>query len=254
MILPVALALIVSAAVKGETVTYADKDGAVLEGYVAYDDKLKNKRPAIIVVHEWKGITDDTKQRALELAKEGYVAFAADIYGKGVRPKDNESAGKEASKYRGADRSLLRARARAAVDEVVKRKDVDASKVAAIGFCFGGTTVLELAKSGAAVTGVVSFHGGLDAPVKGDSKNIKGKVLVLHGAADPFVKKDDIAAFTADLDDAKVDWTMINYSGAVHSFTVKSAGNDPSKGAAYDAKAEKRAFAAMRAFFAELFP
>jgi dienelactone hydrolase len=198
------------------------------------------------------GISADTELRAKELAEQGFVAFAADIYGKGVRPTDMKSAGEQAGKYK-ADRKLLRARAKAALDTLVARKDVDAARVAAIGFCFGGTTALELAKAGAPLAGVVSFHGGLDAPVAGDSKNIKGKVLVLHGAADPFVPQKDIDAFIKDLNDAKVDWTMTSYAGAVHAFTVKGAGNHPSKGAAYDEKASKRSFAAMKTFFAEIF-
>lgn len=252
MIAPLALALVVAAGIKVETVEYKDKDGAALEGKVAFDDANKNKKPGVVVVHDWMGVSDDTEGRIKELAAMGYVAFAADIYGKGVRPKDMKGAGEQAGKFK-ADRKLMRSRAQAALDVLVKRADVDASKVAAMGFCFGGTTAIELAKSGAPLKGVVSFHGGLDAPVAGDSKNIKGKVLVLHGAADPFVKQADIDAFVKDLNDAKVDWTMTSYAGAVHAFTVKAAGNDPSKGAAYDEKVSKRAFLAMKAFFDEIF-
>lgn len=252
MITSLALALVVAAGVKVDTVEYKDKDGAVLEGKVAYDDAAKGKRPGVVVVHDWMGISDDTELRIKELAGMGYVAFAADIYGKGVRPKDPKAAGEQAGKFK-ADRKLLRSRAQAALDTLLKRPDVDANKVAAMGFCFGGTTAIELAKSGAPLKGIVSFHGGLDAPVAGDSKNIKGKVLVLHGAADPYVPQKDIDAFVKDLNDAKVDWTMTSYAGAVHAFTVKAAGNDPSKGAAYDERASKRAFVAMKAFFDEIF-
>jgi dienelactone hydrolase len=252
MLVPLALSLVVAAGIKVDTVEYKDKDGAVLEGKVAYDDAAKGKRPAVVVVHDWMGISDNTELRIKELAQLGYVAIAADLYGKGVRPKDAKAAGAEAGRLK-ADRSIMRDRARAALDVVSKRADVDANKVAAIGFCFGGTTVVELAKSGAPLKGIVSFHGGLDAPVKGDSKHIKGKVLVLHGAADPFVPKKDIDAFLKDLDDAKVDWTMTSYAGAVHAFTVPAAGNDPSKGAAYNEKVSKRAFTAMKAFFDEIF-
>lgn len=248
----VALGLLLGSAIKMEKVEYKDKDGTVLEGVVAFDDAAKDKRPAVVIVHDWMGITDNTELRAREVAQLGYVAFAADIYGKGVRPKDTKGAMEQAGKFKN-DRALMRRRAQAAVDTVVLRKDVDATRVAAMGFCFGGTTALELAKSGSALKGVVSFHGGLDAPVPGDSKNIKGKILVLHGAADPFVPQKDIDAFVKDLNDAKVDWTMTSYSGAVHAFTVPGAGNDPTKGAAYDERASKRAFAAMRAFFEEIF-
>ena len=247
-----AIALALSAGIKTEKVAYTDAAGTALEGVVAWDDAAKGKRPAVVVIHDWMGISDNTELRARELAQMGYVAFAADIYGKGVRPKDQKGAGELAGKFKG-DRALLRKRAQAAVDVVSKRADVDTTKIAAIGFCFGGTTTIELAKSGAPLKGIVSFHGGLDAPVAGDSKNIKGKVLVLHGAADPFVPQKDIEAFSKDLNDAKIDWTMTSYAGAVHAFTVPAAGNDPSKGAAYDEKASKRAFIAMKAFFDEIF-
>ncbi len=241
-----------AAHIQVEKVAYAAKDGAPLEGLIAYDDSIKGKRPAVVVVHDWMGISGDTEQRARELAQMGYVAFAADIYGKGVRPKDAKAAAEQAGKFKG-DRALLRSRAQAALDVVAKNANVDAGKIAAIGFCFGGTTALELAKSGAPLRGVVSFHGGLDAVTAGDSKNIKGKVLVLHGADDPYVPQKDIAAFVKDLDAAKVDWTMTSYSGAVHAFTVVGAGTDNSKGAAYNERATKRAFAATKAFFDEIF-
>lgn len=251
-----ALAFVVASGIKVEKVEYQDtskaKDGVVLEGLVAYDDAAKGTHPAVVVVHDWMGISQNTEQRIKELAAMGYVAFAADIYGKGVRPTDAKSAGEQAGKFK-ADRALMRRRAQAALDVVSARKDVDKNKIAAMGFCFGGTTALELGKSGAPLKGVVSFHGGLDAVTPGDSKNIKGKVLVLHGAADPFVPQKDIDAFLKDLNDAKVDWTMTSYAGAVHAFTVPGAGNDPSKGAAYDEKASKRAFAAMKSFFDEIF-
>ena len=247
-----AIAVAMSAVIKVDKVTYADAAGATLEGLVAYDDAAKGKRPAVVVIHDWMGITDHTEQRAVELAGMGYVAFAADLYGQGVRPADQQAAGTLAGKLKG-NRALMRTRARAALDAVSTRADVDTSKLAAIGFCFGGTAAIELAKSGAPLTGVVSFHGGLDAPVAGESKNIKGKVLVLHGAADPFVPHQDIEAFTKDLNDAKIDWTMTSYAGAVHAFTVPAAGNDPKKGAAYNDTVSKRAFVAMKAFFDEIF-
>ena len=247
-----ALALSTSAAITSEKVEYKDASGTVLQGVVVYDNAKPGKHPGVLVIHDWMGLSADTEMRARELAEQGYVAFAADIYGKGVRPTDVKGAAEQATKYK-TDRKLMRVRATAALDVLLARKDVDAAHVAAIGFCFGGTTAIELAKSGARLAGVVSFHGGLDAPVAGESKRITGKVLVLHGAADPFVPQKDIDAFLKDLNDAKVDWTMTSYAGAVHAFTVKAAGTDPSKGAAYDDKASKRAFAAMKSFFAEIF-
>jgi dienelactone hydrolase len=239
------------AKVRSKLVEYKDGD-VVLEGYLAYDDAAKGKRPGVLVAHAWMGLDDNAKKRADMLAGLGYVAFAADIYGKGVRPKSRDEAGKLAGQYKG-DRKLLRARVTAALAELVKQPNVDVARIAAIGYCFGGTTALELARSGAAITGVVSFHGGLDTPTPDDAKNIKGKVLVLTGAADPSVKPDAIVAFGKEMTDAGVDWQVVAYGGAVHCFTHADAGNDPSKGCAYDAKADKRSWQAMRDFFDELF-
>jgi dienelactone hydrolase len=239
------------AKVQSQTITY--KQGKVeLEGYLAWDDASATKRPGVLVVHDWMGITDHTRKEADRLAELGYVAFAADIYGKGVRPTDPKSAGEQAGKLK-SDRKLLRARARAALDVLTKNKLVDASKVAAIGFCFGGTTALELARDGAPLAGTVSFHGGLSTPTPADAKNIKGKVLVLHGADDPNVPPDEVAAFQKEMRDAGVDWQFVAYGGAVHAFTVPAAGNDNSKGAAYNAKADARSWQAMKDFFAEIF-
>ena len=234
MLLPV----LAEAKVKTETVEYKQGD-TVLEGYWAWDDAAKKPKPAVIVVHEWKGPGEYTRQRAQQLAKLGYVAFAADIYGKDVRPRSHEEAGKAAGMLR-ENRDLMRARAQAAIDLVAKDKRVDPSKMAAIGYCFGGTTVLELARSGAKVGGVVSFHGGLDSPAPADGKNIKSRVLVLHGASDKGISDADKLAFEKELTDAKVDWQLVEYGGAVHCFTHKDAGNDPSKGCAYDARADTK--------------
>jgi len=186
------------------------------------------------------------------LAQLGYVAFCADIYGKGVRPKDPQEAGPLAGKYK-SDRQLLRARVNAGLEALRQQPLVDPKRIAAIGYCFGGTTVLELARSGADIAGVVSFHGGLDSPTPADGKNIKCKILVCHGADDPFEKPADLAAFQSELRDAKVDWQLIEYGGAVHAFTQPMAGNDNSKGAAYNEKADKRSWEAMKQFFAEIF-
>lgn len=247
----VLLATRAEAKVHGQLVEYRQGD-TVLEGYLAFDDAAKGKRPGVLVVHAWMGLDDNAKQRADMLAQLGYVAFAADIYGKGMRPKDRAEAGKLAGTYKG-DRKLLRERVNAGLAELVKNPKVDAAKTAAIGYCFGGTAVLELARSGARVAGVVSFHGGLDSPAPADGKQIKAKVLVLHGAADFHQKPADVAAFQKELADAKVDWQFVEYGGAAHCFTDKTAGTDPSTGCAYDPVADMRSWAAMRAFFDELF-
>src|SRR5580704_3790066 len=162
------------AALKTQTVDYKQGD-TVLEGYLSYDDAFTGKRPGILVVHEWKGLNGYAKRRADMLAQLGYVAFAADIYGKGIRPQTIAEAGALAGKYK-ADRALLRARVNAGLDVLKSQPNVDASQLAAIGYCFGGTAVLELGRSGADVKGIVSFHGGLSTPTPQDGKNIKAKV------------------------------------------------------------------------------
>lgn len=237
--------------IKTEMIEYKQGD-TVLEGILAYDDSIKGKQPGILVVHNWLGITGQTERRIKMLAELGYVAFAADIYGKGIRPKDSGEAGQQATLYK-SDRALLRERALAGLDVLKKNAMVDENKLAAIGYCFGGTTALEIARSGSDVAGVVSFHGGLNSPTPEDAKNIKAKILVLHGADDPYVPAEEIADFQKEMTDAKADWQMIYYSNAVHSFTEKEAGNDNSKGAAYNEKADARSWEAMKQFFGEIF-
>ena len=246
-----ALALPASARVKTEMVEYKQGD-AVLQGYVSYDESVTGKRPGIVVIHDWMGVTDDTRMRTEMLARLGYVALAADIYGKGVRPKNNEEAQAEAGKFY-KDRALLRARGKAALDFLMSRPEVDPSQVAVMGYCFGGGASLELAMSGAPLKGVVTFHGSLPTGTPEDAKNIKGKVLILHGADDPFVKQSDVTAFMDEMRKAGVDWELVQYSGAVHGFTVRRSGNDPSKGMAYDPEADRRSWQAMKDFFAEVF-
>ena len=248
----VALALMGSARaeIKTETVEYQQGD-ATLEGFHAYDDSIQGKRPAVLIVHQWKGLGAYEKKRAEMLAKLGYNVFAADIYGKGIRPASPKEAGALAGKYK-SDRALLRERVKAGLAALRKNDMTDPKKVAAIGYCFGGTTVLELARSGADLSGVVSFHGGLSSPNPGDAKNIKAKVLVLHGADDPHVMPE-VPDFQEEMRKAGVDWEFVSYGGAVHSFTDWNAGNDNSKGAAYNEKADKRSWEAMKEFFAEIF-
>ena len=228
------------------------KDGSTkLQGYMVYDDTLVTKAsPGVLIVHNWMGLTDETKSKADAVAALGYVAFAADIYGADVHPKDADEAGKLAGSYKG-DRAKLRKRAMAGLDAMKKEKNVDSKRLAAIGYCFGGTTALELGRAGAPLRSIATFHAGLDSPKPADGKNIKAHVLVLHGADDPFNKHDDVHAFQDEMRSNKVDWQMVSYGGAVHSFTEKGAGNDNSKGAAYNEAADKRSWQAMTDFFKE---
>lgn len=225
---------------------------ATLEGYLAYDDSFTGKRPGVLVIHEWKGLNDYAKMRADKLAGLGYVAFALDMYGEGIRPTDPKEASAQAAIYY-KDRPLMRSRAQAGLDQLLANPLVDKSKVAVIGYCFGGSCALELARSGAPVAGTVTFHGGLTTPTPQDAVNVKGKVLVLHGGADPNVKPEDVAALEKEMTDAKVDWQVNIYSDAVHGFTNPANGDDPSKGVAYNARADARSWEAMKAFFAEIF-
>ncbi len=239
-----------SAAVHGETVLYKH-EGVELEGYISYEDATEVKRPAILVVHEWKGLGDYAKRRADQLAALGYVAFAADMYGKNVRPQTHEDAGKQAGIYK-SDRLLMRGRILAAYNLLKEHPIVDNTKIGAIGYCFGGTTVLELARSGADVKGVVSFHGDLSTPNMADAKNIKGKVLIEQGGDDNFTLPG-VDAFKKEMKDADVDMRFDSYPGAVHSFTVREAGSAPATGMAYNEDADRKSWDSMRAFFEEVF-
>jgi dienelactone hydrolase len=245
-----AMAFAQGPSVKSKSVDYA-VGGAPLEGYVAYDDAKKGPQPGILIVHDWMGLGQFAKDKADELAKQGYVAFAVDIYGKGVRPKNAEEAAKAAGKFKD-ERNVLRARIRAGYDRLTAMSQVDPKRVVVMGYCFGGTTALELARSGAPLAGTVSFHGGLSTPTPADAKHIKGPVLVLHGADDPFVPPAEVAAFKDEMAKAKVNMEFVAYKGSVHSFTNPAAGNDNSKGAAYNAAADRESWAAFQKFLGEV--
>ena len=240
------------AAIKTEPIQYKVGD-TTFEGVLYYDDADSAPRRAVLVCHEWWGLNDYSKKRAEQLAQMGYVAFAVDVYGKGVQAKTQEEAAKMATALRSGDRATLRARINAALTALKARKEVDPKKIAAIGYCFGGTTALELARSGADILGVVGFHAGLSTPNPADAKNIKGKILICHGGDDPFVPMPEVNAFLDEMKAAKVNYQINIYSGAVHTFTNPAAGNDPSKGSAYNAQADHRSFEEMKQFFAELF-
>jgi dienelactone hydrolase len=240
------------AELKTRTVEYKHAD-AVLEGYLAYDTAGPAKKPGILVVHEWNGINPHTRQSVERLAALGYVAFAPDIYGKGIRPATPDEAKAESSKY-GGNRALLRSRVQAGLAELEKQPNVDPAKIAAIGYCFGGMTVLELARSGAKVAGVATFHGILATPTPADAKNIQAKVLVLHGADDPFVPDAQVKAFEDEMRAGGVDWVLVKYSKSVHAFTNPMHGTDHTKPVAYNATTDRRSWEALKVFLAELFP
>ncbi len=238
------------AKLQSRTIEYKQGD-TVLEGYLAWDDKYKGSRPAVMVVHEWNGIDDYIRARTDQLAGLGYVAFAADIYGKGVRPTSMEDAAKTSSLYK-ADPKLWHARAVAGLETLKAQRNVHKAKVAAIGYCFGGSTVLELARVGTELNGVVSFHGNFATKNEAKPGAIRTKILVLHGANDPFVKEEEYEDFVEEMIKSKADWQMVSYGNAVHKFSNPHAGNEPAKGYAYDASADQRSWEAMKAFFKEV--
>lgn len=250
-----------SAGIKTQTLEYKQGD-ATLKGFLAYDDAQTGPRPGVIVVHEWYGLNDYAKARAEQLAKLGYVALAADIYGDGKVVATAEEAGKLATRFR-SDAALLRSRITAALETLRKNPNVDPSRVAAVGYCFGGTTVLELARSGADLAGVVSFHGGLgpvpmadgsaaEAPASG-FRGIRAKVLVCTGADDPMAKPEQVAAFQDEMRRLKADCQVVSYSDAVHGFTNPANEKSTNPAVKYNAAADKLSWERMKQFFAEIF-
>jgi dienelactone hydrolase len=241
----------VKAEIHTEAVEYK-QGNTLLQGFVTYDDKLAAKRPGVVIVHDWMGVGPFAKTRAEELAAMGYTAFVADIYGKDVKPKNTDDAGKTSGIYK-TDRKLLRDRVTAAYQELGKHKTVDPKRMGVMGYCFGGMTALELARSGAKLNGVISFHGNLDTPAPADAKNITGELLILHGADDPYVPPAQVAAFEKEMKDAGVKYSITKYPGAVHAFTNPDAGSDKSKGSAYNAEATAKSTEAMKSFWNRVF-
>jgi len=227
-----------------------EHDGVVLEGYVAYDDSVAERAPGVLVIHQWMGLTDYERRRARMLAELGYVAFAADVYGRGVRPSNTDEARAEAGAYYG-DRQLLRARVAAGLEQLRQHRRTDPTRMAAIGYCFGGGAALELARAGADLQGIVSFHGSLDTPLPADT--VRAPLLVCHGAVDPHVGPEAVRGFIEEMEAAGADYQLIMYADAVHAFTQPAAGNDPSRGAAYNANADRRSWQHMQLFFDEIF-
>lgn len=240
-----------TAAMRSEPVSYSLGD-TEMAGVLVYDDASADKRPGLLMVPNWYGVNDSQIDKAKAIAGSRYVIFIADVYGKTVRPTNNEEAGKAATgMYQ--DRSVLRQRTRAALEAFKGRAGevpVDLSRLGAIGFCFGGATVLELARDGVELAGVASFHGNLSADPKWPASTIKTPILAMNGADDTYVPAEQIQAFTKEMQSAGADFQFVNFGGAVHCFAEPDA-NSP--GCMYNERAAKRGFALMNAFFDEAF-
>lgn len=227
-------------------------DGQSYESRLAFDADHKGPRPGLLMAPNWMGISAGAEEIARSVASKGFVVLIADLYGQSVRPQNGDEAGAAMMPLKN-DRGLLRRRMQAAFEQLQGQGEaaVDTSKLATFGFCFGGCCALELARNGAPVKAAVSFHGSLDTPNVNDAKNIQGSVLVLHGASDPLVPKEQLPAFEAEMNAAGVDWQLLSYGGAVHSFTDPHA-NVPGK-MMYDAKTATRAFVSMHNLLDEVF-
>jgi dienelactone hydrolase len=243
------------AAIREEPVTYKD-GGTEMKGFVVYDDATKDKRPGVVVVHEWWGITKHVHGEARKLAEQGYTAFIADMYGD-AKTADNP---KDAGALSGGvmkDPQAMQARFDAARDALARHATVDPGRIGAVGYCFGGAVVLNMARAGADLAGVAAFHAGLGANVGAAVPGkVKAKLLVLNGADDPFVKPEQIDAFKKEMDAAKVDYRFINYPGAVHAFTnpeATEAGKKFNLPLAYNAEVDKQAKAEAAKFFVDVF-
>jgi dienelactone hydrolase len=226
----------------------------VFEGFLAYDDASKEKRPGILIAHNKRGISEHTESIAIKLAKLGYVAFAADAYGKGIRfTKEDDDGSTEQSQKLKKDRAMTRARIRAAYDVLTADSHVDTTKLGVSGYCLGGMVALELARSGAPVQAVAIFHGTLDTPTPEDEKNIKGRVLVMHGMDDRSVPVTDAYKLADELRAAKVNFQLELYSGVLHGFTEPANKPNPKTKTAYDARADQKSWASMQDLFNEAF-
>lgn len=226
-------------------------DATSVESVLVYDD-AGAKRPGLVMVPNWMGVNDAQIAKAKAIAGSEFVVLVADVYGVDTRPTNADEAGKAASAMY-ADRAALRARVNAALDQLASASGIplDATKLGAIGFCFGGATALELARSGADIAGVVSFHGNLGTELPARTGDVKARVLAINGGDDRYVPAEQINAFTSEMAGAGVDWQFVNLGGAVHCFAEADAQSPP--GCVYNERAAKRAFSMMRTFFAEAF-
>ncbi len=242
------------AAIKTEEVSYK-ADGVTMKGFIAYDDAIKGKRPGILVVHEWWGHNEHTRASAKKLAALGYTAMAVDMYGDGKTADHPKSAGEFAKSVR-SNMPLMKKRFNAALATLKKQKTVDSKRIGAIGYCFGGSVVLEMARQGANLKGVVSFHGQLNTQSPAKAGKVKAKVLVLTGAEDPMVKSESVEAFKKEMEAAKVDYKVVSYPGVKHAFTNPAADENAKKfnlPLAYNATADNESWQEMTSFFKKIF-
>jgi dienelactone hydrolase len=236
-------------AIKTESIDYAHESVA-LQGFIAYDDAVAAKRPGVLVCHEWWGLNDYPKRRATQIATEmGYVAFALDMYGKGVVADNHEQAGKLMNAL--LSNPQAKARVQAGLDVLRHHPRVNPDRVAAIGYCMGGSMAVHMARAGMALRGVVSFHGTLSAE-KTSPGAIKASILVCTGADDPMMPPDKLIAFEDEMGKANADWQVIVYGGARHAFTNPSADSKGLPPLKYDARADRRSWQAMKDFLAEV--
>jgi dienelactone hydrolase len=231
-------------------VEYRDGD-TVLEAYMAWDDTGSEPLPCVLIAHTWAGRTELEEGKAEKLAELGYAAFALDLYGKGVRGHDRDENAALMQPLID-DRAVLQQRMKAALAHCRKQKEVDTARVAAMGFCFGGLCVLDLARTGADIVGAASFHGLFTPPGNLGNVTIKSKILVMHGWDDPMAKPDDVLALANELTDAGADWQIHAYGNTVHAFTNPAA-DDRSHGTVYDADADRRSWQNLQLFLAEIF-
>ena len=244
------VALPASAAIQSKAVSYQHGDEQ-LTGHLYWDDAQSGKRAGVLVIHEWWGLNAYAKQRARMLAELGYVAFAADMYGTG-KVTDSTDQAREWMQEVTADVEGWRERAGLGLQQLLNSGLVEAQRTAAIGYCFGGASVLQMAYANLPVQGVVSFHGALPAAPQEAKGKIGPRILVLHGQADSFVAPEVVSNFRNKLDEAGADWEMNTYGGARHGFTNPNAGKRGMDNLKYDAKADARSWARMQAFFAEV--
>jgi dienelactone hydrolase len=251
VLLVVGTAAVARAEVNTKDISY-EYGGVKFKGHLAWDDAAKGKRPGVLVVHEWWGLNDYAKKRAEQLAGLGYVAFACDMYGEGKTTEHPKEAGDFANEVRKNVKDW-RGRAQAALDVLKGQDQVEKDRLAAIGYCFGGSTALQLAYTGADLKAVVTFHAGLSVPDAEQAKAIKGKLLVCHGASDKFIPEETAVKFRAALEEAKVDYAMVYFGNAKHSFTVKEVDEKHVEGLAYNAEADRRSWQYMKLLFDEMF-